>query len=92
MSNRERSNSVLDLRDGRRQPRLIHGRFVGVRTRMNRSEPDVAERDEKNETEDAVEKLMSEIRREPVPQRMIELAQALQAALDERESGIKPCH
>ena len=59
---------------------------------MNRSEPDVAERDEKNETEDAVEKLMSEIRREPVPQRMVELAQALQAALDERESRIKPCH
>lgn len=37
----------------------------------------------------AVEDLMKEIRHEPTPHRILELAKALQAALDERDSGLK---
>lgn len=37
----------------------------------------------------AVEDLMKEIRREPTPRRILELAKALQAALDKRDSGVK---
>lgn len=37
----------------------------------------------------AVEDLMKEIRREPTPHRILELAKALQAALDKRDSGLK---
>ena len=47
------------------------------------------ERDEKIETDEAVEKLIMKIRCEPVPKRMLELVRALQAALDERHANPK---
>ena len=42
-----------------------------------------------NYSDKAVEDIMKEIRREPTPHRILELAKALQAALDKRDSGLK---
>ncbi|MFC3073202.1 hypothetical protein [Shinella pollutisoli] len=49
-------------------------------------EPPVTEQEAAKNPDKAVEDLMKEIQREQVPRRIIELAQALQAALDERDT------
>ena len=49
----------------------------------------MAEQAAVNNPDKAVEELMKEIRREEVPKRILELARALQAALDKREATQK---
>lgn len=49
----------------------------------------MAEQEAAKQSDKAVEDLMKEIHRESTPHRMLELAKALQAALDKREESIK---
>lgn len=49
----------------------------------------MAEQEAAKQPDKAVEDLMKEIRRESMPRRMLELAKALQAALDKRDDSIK---
>ena len=49
-------------------------------------ERQVTEQEAAKNPDKAIENLVKEIRRERVPKRIIELAQALQAALDEQEA------
>lgn len=47
----------------------------------------MAEKKTAKQLDKAIEDLMDEIRREPMPHRMLELAKALQAALDKRNKS-----